>query len=125
MAAPKQPTCRVCGCTDDNACLDGGTGPACHWVEEDLCSACVVMEAAQTQIDVAKFRMFFDTVSAWNGILDGKQMELAANFFGLGFDAAREFFGTDGALVAALESSPAGPEEREPPSEILLPGREF
>lgn len=27
--------CRVCGCTDENAC-EGG----CEWVEEDLCSAC-------------------------------------------------------------------------------------
>lgn len=31
-------TCRVCGCTDDRACLGG-----CWWVneEEDLCSSCV------------------------------------------------------------------------------------
>jgi len=28
-------TCRVCGCTWDNAC-EGG----CYWVEEDLCSKC-------------------------------------------------------------------------------------
>jgi hypothetical protein len=28
--------CRDCGCTDDYAC-DGG----CHWVQDDLCSACV------------------------------------------------------------------------------------
>ena len=28
--------CRGCGCTDDFAC-DGG----CHWVEDDLCSACL------------------------------------------------------------------------------------
>lgn len=28
--------CRVCGCSEFNACEDG-----CHWVEEDLCSACV------------------------------------------------------------------------------------
>ena len=27
--------CRVCGCTEHNAC-DGG----CSWVEEDLCSSC-------------------------------------------------------------------------------------
>ncbi len=27
--------CRVCGCTDDNAC-EGG----CYWVEPDLCSSC-------------------------------------------------------------------------------------
>lgn len=28
--------CRVCGCTELNACPGG-----CCWVEEDLCSACV------------------------------------------------------------------------------------
>lgn len=27
--------CRVCGCTDNHACLGG-----CYWVEEDLCSSC-------------------------------------------------------------------------------------
>ena len=27
--------CRICGCTEDNAC-EGG----CSWVEEDLCSSC-------------------------------------------------------------------------------------
>lgn len=27
--------CRVCGCTDNNAC-EGG----CYWVEDDLCSKC-------------------------------------------------------------------------------------
>jgi hypothetical protein len=27
--------CRVCGCTDDDACEEG-----CWWVEFDLCSAC-------------------------------------------------------------------------------------
>lgn len=32
-------TCRICGCTEDNAC-EGG----CSWVEEDLCSACVDAE---------------------------------------------------------------------------------
>jgi hypothetical protein len=30
--------CRVCGCTDDHACLDG-----CAWADEDhtLCTSCV------------------------------------------------------------------------------------
>lgn len=28
-------TCRVCGCTDDEACVGG-----CWWVEADLCSGC-------------------------------------------------------------------------------------
>jgi hypothetical protein len=34
--------CRVCGCTDEDCtrCVIR-TGRACHWVEPDLCSACV------------------------------------------------------------------------------------
>ena len=32
--------CRVCGCTENNACVRG-----CWWVEEDLCSACVDWDA--------------------------------------------------------------------------------
>lgn len=41
----KAGTCRVCGCTDDNCrqCIEK-TGSPCHWVEEDLCSACVVAQ---------------------------------------------------------------------------------
>ena len=31
--------CRVCGCTDDQAC-EGG----CYWVEDDLCSSCAPQE---------------------------------------------------------------------------------
>lgn len=31
--------CRLCGCTDDRACVTEGV--ACHWAEPDLCSACV------------------------------------------------------------------------------------
>lgn len=33
--APPESICRVCGCTENNAC-EGG----CSWVEPDLCSAC-------------------------------------------------------------------------------------
>lgn len=35
------PRCRVCGCSDDDCrqCIQK-TGSPCHWVEEDLCSAC-------------------------------------------------------------------------------------
>lgn len=36
------PSCRVCGCTEADCagCL-ARTGKSCHWVEVDLCSACV------------------------------------------------------------------------------------
>jgi hypothetical protein len=38
---PETRKCRVCGCTDDDCrqCIEK-TGSPCHWVEEDLCSAC-------------------------------------------------------------------------------------
>lgn len=34
-------TCRECGCTeyDCSQCIEA-TGRPCHWVEQDLCSAC-------------------------------------------------------------------------------------
>lgn len=40
-------TCRVCGCTDDRACL-----PPCSWVDETLCSACAKPAAERVQIKV-------------------------------------------------------------------------
>lgn len=41
-----QRVCRVCGCTNDN-CIQcvRKTGRPCHWVEDDLCSACAPAEA--------------------------------------------------------------------------------
>ncbi|EKJ5043808.1 hypothetical protein V2113_002817 [Enterococcus faecalis] len=33
---PDNRRCRVCGCTQFNACPGG-----CYWIEEDLCSQCV------------------------------------------------------------------------------------
>lgn len=36
---PSIRTCRVCGCTDAQACIDDAIGP-CWWVDEDLCSHC-------------------------------------------------------------------------------------
>lgn len=32
---PPEPACRVCDCTEYEACF-----PGCWWVEPDLCSAC-------------------------------------------------------------------------------------
>ena len=32
-------SCRVCGCTDFDACIEPDGFPCC-WVERDLCSAC-------------------------------------------------------------------------------------
>jgi hypothetical protein len=37
-------TCIVCGCTDENACVDEATGERCAWVEASevgpICSFC-------------------------------------------------------------------------------------
>lgn len=43
----KRQRCRVCGCTQDRACV--GEDGNCWWVEADLCSAC----ATPAQIVVA------------------------------------------------------------------------
>lgn len=34
------PVCRMCGCTDNNACI-GRDGEPCHWVTPTLCSVCL------------------------------------------------------------------------------------
>lgn len=47
---PEERKCRVCGCTQNNAC-EGG----CHWVEEDLCSKCAENSAeGETAIEKLK-----------------------------------------------------------------------
>ncbi len=43
MATNHEPTiraCRVCGCTDNNACVNLNDDTPCHWTGEDLCSFC-------------------------------------------------------------------------------------
>lgn len=44
--------CRVCGCTDDDChqCIEK-TGKPCHWVEDDLCSACIT-EAVNAESEI-------------------------------------------------------------------------
>lgn len=37
----EEPICRVCGCTNDRCCRSLSNMVPCHWVESDLCSACV------------------------------------------------------------------------------------
>lgn len=47
---PDVPTCRVCGCTDDDCrqCVEA-QGEPCYWVESDLCSRCAAEQAEQPQ----------------------------------------------------------------------------
>jgi len=39
--------CLACGCTEENACPDDGSGEPCHWVSRDppICSACAPVVA--------------------------------------------------------------------------------
>ena len=39
--------CRVCGCTQDNACPGG-----CYWVEDDLCSECAGLGEEENTEDI-------------------------------------------------------------------------
>lgn len=38
---PEPRLCRVCACSDADACVDPVTHVGCEWVAADLCSACV------------------------------------------------------------------------------------
>lgn len=48
--APAEVSCRVCGCTNDNACADED-GNGCSWAEPDLCSECVGKEDVSSKIE--------------------------------------------------------------------------
>lgn len=47
-----EPACVCCGCTENNACVDG-TGIPCHWHQLDppLCSSCAGLMAAAKLAD--------------------------------------------------------------------------
>lgn len=32
--------CRMCGCSDEMACIEIQSGQPCHWTEPGLCSTC-------------------------------------------------------------------------------------
>ena len=46
IEALSRAACRRCGCTEDDcsSCI-AKTGEPCHWVEDDLCSACQELPA--------------------------------------------------------------------------------
>ena len=44
--ARSEQICRVCGCTQDNAC-EGG----CSWEEPDLCSSCAAKSAGKNRME--------------------------------------------------------------------------
>ena len=37
---PDSQVCRMCGCTDERACIEISSGQPCSWTEPGLCSAC-------------------------------------------------------------------------------------
>src|SRR5579885_3188867 len=61
--------CRICGCTDDDCsqCIRI-TGHPCHWVEEDLCSACA--DAINSQSKNNDMNFFQQLVHAGAGNVD-------------------------------------------------------
>jgi hypothetical protein len=76
------PTCRVCGCTDDDCtqCI-GRTGHPCRWVEADLCSACA---AFRYDVDIVEAGSHTDEHGVTRGavILWGRVEDLAELQFG-------------------------------------------
>lgn len=55
------PRCRLCGCTDYEACPGG-----CSWVEDDLCSACVETERL---LDASPDMLrALERIASWNDI---------------------------------------------------------
>lgn len=38
---PEPRLCRICACSEDDACIDPMTHLGCAWVAADLCSACI------------------------------------------------------------------------------------
>lgn len=69
----KERTCRVCGCTDNMACIGG-----CYWVETDLCSQCAgetisytteeISELERTLIEWKRAQKKIKLKSNWNEI---------------------------------------------------------
>lgn len=56
--------CRTCGCTDDDCsgCIER-TGEPCHWVEPDLCSACIGIKIT-TKVSLASASVKITTRTA-------------------------------------------------------------
>jgi hypothetical protein len=60
MPKAKEQKCRVCGCTDDD-CLQCvmKTGEPCHWVADDLCSACVSNHIWKTWLKIVNEKLCY------------------------------------------------------------------
>lgn len=60
--------CRICGCTDNNACVNS-EGNACFWVdsEHNLCSACVEerSEEWEKKLRAASYEMVAPDGAIW------------------------------------------------------------
>lgn len=119
--------CRICGCTQEKACRDDRTGQACHWVAEDLCSACVGLDALLEQQTMCKAFALGDALEEWREMSGQQTIELkdqdaieafATFIFSRGFDASAMY-------VAACEEVARPERPIDPISEILLPGRDF
>ncbi len=67
-AMSKKQKCRICGCTEDDCsqCIRI-TGQPCHWVEEDLCSACQDAIKNKSQLNNTDMN-FFEQLAAMGGV---------------------------------------------------------
>lgn len=67
--------CRVCGCTDDDCsqCI-AKTGGPCHWIEGDLCSACL----PETRLPETRQLHGFDAQASARGLLAGRHPRAGA-----------------------------------------------
>jgi hypothetical protein len=117
--APRK--CRNCGCTDDRACLDR-IGFPCSWVADDLCSACLPIEAWSQVMPEEAIHVALalgDAHSEWEELhatpVAPELEQLAAFFFSRGFMAA----------ARAVECSDYPPDDAEiiqpAPSRLILP----
>lgn len=64
--------CRTCGCTDLQACPGG-----CHWVSQDLCSAC-----AQKGVTVDRLKRIAKRIKKEQGLQHAKALDIAAQQHG-------------------------------------------
>jgi len=67
--------CKVCGCTEDHACLKDN-GQPCSWVTSDLCDACCMIvepRDGKPGIIIPKVCAFCDNLASWTWLEKDKE----------------------------------------------------
>jgi hypothetical protein len=115
--------CRVCGCTDDAACVNAD-GETCCWVAQDLCSACepdaemspeelACMVGLKGMLDEARKEAAFAKCE-----ISPELEALLGDFYAAGWSGKGLF---DLMATEAAEAQIARPA----PRKLILPGQEF